>query len=287
MDGRLPGDREVTGRQNPAYRPARLPLPLPFGGSGSLSPGPGRLRLGSRRGRGCPRGGIVRVGGYPAGYLPRLGRCPWGSAPDPAPQSPAGLVVWGGAPPDCLLGSRGAPDRGGARWCALVLRGHSAVSPPHGRLRQSPADTPRIDRIPRGACPTRAERGRGGVSPQDEARPPSTTAMARTRRAEETPLPGTATGPHGARTPTRPTDTGQAQPNPAPPAIEARGLGQSPSTPPPPRSAGLTAGARCRSGGGPRRCRPRSRPPPRGTPPRVPCGRGTPAGRRGRGGPGS
>ncbi len=223
MDGRLPGDREVTGRQNPAYRPARLPLPLPFGGKRFP------LRLGSRR--------------YP-GFRG------------------AGCYGWGGAPPECLLGSRGTACPGCSRWCALVLRGHSAVSPPHGRTSTvSPGPTGRRTRFR--DPPAQGERGRGGVSPQDERAPPRTaeTCPRRASRGDTPPRP---------REPAR-TATDPARPPPGSPHRDG-------SRPAPARA---TAGGTCRSGGGPRRCRPRSTPRPTGRPPRVPCGTGLPAGRPG------
>ncbi len=140
----------------------------------------------------------------PAGAADRRGRPPgpsarWGGA---HPSAPAGAADRGPGPGPggrWLLGLRPGPrasNAGGAGFCcsvsvlcgavprrnvssarrvraiaavlggrALVLRGHSAVS----------------------------------VSPQDEASPPSTTAKYGTRRAEETPLPGTATPPRHDR----------------------------------------------------------------------------------------
>lgn len=55
MDGRLPGDREVSGRQNPAYRPTRLPPHAALGPGNVIMPNPAALATGT-----------VLIGGLPA-----------------------------------------------------------------------------------------------------------------------------------------------------------------------------------------------------------------------------
>src|SRR3954469_23165311 len=79
MDGRLPADREVDRRQNPAYRPTRLPPPAAVSRKGpptcvggpSGRPGTGRAPAPARSDRGQP---VIPVARAPVcvTWLPRL-----------------------------------------------------------------------------------------------------------------------------------------------------------------------------------------------------------------------
>ncbi len=220
----------VPARADPGCRWLRRGGVLGRGGvRGGVSAGPGFL-AGWLRVRVRVLGGAVTPGrGWPVAgasagrwFLARGGRVPvlrrgrgsWcGAVFGGVFRRGRGWKVWCGAPPECLLGSaRAAGSRPGGLGCALVLRGHSAVSPPHAPASTTPPAYGPAVPAPRGHGPAPTlpgtglvllEWGRGGVSPQDE-------------RAT------TAHGRDGSRAPSRGDTPARRRDRPAPSPYPAR-----------------------------------------------------------------
>ncbi len=239
-----PGPR-FSARGGSGCRCSGATAPLARGGfGGAVVPGAGRPVAGASAGPWFRVRGGVSAGPW---FRVRGGRLP-------VVRRGGGGSVWCGAPPECLLGSaRAALSRPGGLGCALVLRGHSAVSPPHAPASTTPPPKPPALRAPgpAGRAPgtglVLVEWGRGGVSPQDER---ATTAHGRDgsrapsrgdtpARHRDPPAPS----PYPARR-ARPGPAGASAPRATPPPVR-RGRG-------PQASCGLRrnpAGVRVTAGG--------------------------------------
>ncbi|PWK73455.1 hypothetical protein BCL76_102481 [Streptomyces sp. CG 926] len=165
-----------------------------------------------------------------------LGRWWRGAAPGPGPRA----SIAGGAGFGCAYPVAPGRDRFGVGRCPggvsprLARYGMSRLYPvvrarPAGTLPRVPAPRRCVRQCPE-AAPTHGERGRAGVSPQDErATTDPQPRRARVARAEETPLPGPAdppapwsssrpaprTGPHRGRVPAPPEGTTRTGSRPA------------------------------------------------------------------------